>query len=272
MNNFEFMLCEEDKPENLDKYLSDDYLLEEKIDGTRAILINTDKVNIINRNGISYGSRFPELIGDVSEMPKGIVLDCEIVASFKGVRRFEYSTRRCATESKLKQQLLAEIYPIKLIVFDILVSDNVDIRKMPLIDRKRELSAFFDENFFRNIQKIETYWSEEEKKGVWSDIVKNDLEGVVVKNLNSAYIGGRSSTWKKIKNTKSVDLKFTSYEQNNKGITLISDKGIRVQCSGFQSREVKERIDREGYAIAEINYLGITDNSVYRMPTFKGLK
>ena len=83
--------------------------------------------------------------------------------------------------------------------FDILISDGEDIRKLPLLMRKANLSRLLARRIEDGI-----FLSDFEQGEIGPDLFRHacllGLEGMVSKHRESTYRGGRSDRWIKVKN------------------------------------------------------------------------
>ena len=153
--------------------------------------------------------------------------------------------------------------------FDILNFDNQDLTALPLIERREILYREFKRQPFFNLalpligNGIDLFEHE---------VKQYNLEGLVAKHLQSPYVERRSPYWKKIKYEKTTDVIVTGYTVNPAGIRVENDSGFGCQVTGFQHKEVKERIDTQGHAVIEVKFLNLTKNNKLRMPTYKGMK
>ncbi len=268
------MLCAEIKGKGeLTKYISDsNFAFEEKLDGTRAkVIIDGKKFAITNRRGENYRNRLIEIEEDLKKIDECSILDGEIVAYHKGVRGFHYAQTRCSTQSAFKQKILAKYYPAEFIAFDILVYKGRNIINLPLIERKKALDSFFAEHELKSIKKIDFVSDNAEKSNLWDKVISQNLEGVVIKRINSPYVFARSQDWKKFKNWKEGIAKFVKYEDTKTGIVGLTDTGDRIAVNGFENANlVKKFIAELGYCNVEIQYDSKeADSDKYRMPTTK---
>ena len=87
---------------------------------------------------------------------------------------------------------------VQFYAFDILVSDGEDLRKLPLSMRKANLARLLA----RRVDGI--FLSDFEQGEIGPDLFRHacllGLEGMVSKHRESAYRGGRSDRWIKVKN------------------------------------------------------------------------
>lgn len=106
------------------------WLYEVKLDGYRAIAIQDHKPALLSRYGRSFGHRFPGILSALETMKlPACVLDGEVVAlDPQGRPNFQELQNRRSTRQ-----------PIVYYVFDILNYGGRDLRRLPLVDRRKVL-------------------------------------------------------------------------------------------------------------------------------------
>lgn len=257
------MECEESLP-----FDDDNYSFEVKFDGERSLLF-FEKGNLFiqNKNGVDVTYRYPELqsLADGKEA----VVDGEIVIfDENGKSDFELLAQRSHLQKKFDIELRMKKLPVVFMSFDVLSFANEDITKLPLTRRREILFQEFTPrpNLF--------HWSLAYKgfngKALFEQAKMLNLEGIIGKHIDSPYLEGRHSPyWKKVKNTKTVDMVFTKYTVNNAGIRVENERGIAVQVSGRNALVAKREIDEKGKVLIVVKYLNLTKNGKLRMPTCK---
>lgn len=212
-NLIPMLLNEVEKPFN-----DPDYLFELKFDGIRA-LIYVDKKNIIikNRNGININNIFPELLEVKNMVTNKCIFDGEITSMINEKPSFNQLQKRALLKDPIKINYYKENYPVVFICFDILY-DKKDITDLPLIDRKKYLEKYPDNNFF-----IKSKYIFEKGISLFDEVKKLNLEGIVAKEIKSKYYyNQRSKVWLKIKNVKDEDFFIGGYKLNKKTSVLAS--------------------------------------------------
>src|SRR5689334_18130003 len=106
------MLAKSGKP-----FDSDQHLFEIKWDGTRALAFVDREVRLLNRRRIEIGFRYPDLV-DLSKLPRGTVLDGEIVVMRDGKPDFAALQSREQTRTPIRIASLAARTPATFVVFD----------------------------------------------------------------------------------------------------------------------------------------------------------
>ena len=137
---FPFFLAHplEAPPEELGEM--EDWQAEWKWDGIRAQMIRRGgEIFIWSRGEELMTDRFPEIEAAAECLPDGTVIDGEILAWKDGVLPFAVMQKRIGRK-KLGKRILAEA-PVILMAFDLLEAGGVDIRQLPLSQRRSQLEA-----------------------------------------------------------------------------------------------------------------------------------
>src|SRR4030042_5209093 len=185
-----------DNPFAAEIFKKNDFILQEKFDGTRIVAVNQGKGwHLMTRHWKNdVASKFPEIIKELSQIKsKDVVLDGELTffKHGKGV----FLTVLANKETKAG-------YTPKLMLFDVL-RYNGDKTKLPLIERLKLLQEIDPKGRF--VQVIKTIETPSSYKKVYDTIVKNNGEGVVVKRKDSPYIYDSRQHWIKVKGTYTED-------------------------------------------------------------------
>jgi bifunctional non-homologous end joining protein LigD len=165
-----------------------DWIHEIKHDGFR-ILARKDgaQVDLITRNGYDFRERFPLAVAAIAALPvRSCLVDSEvIVCGDQGLSVFNLLRYR-------HYDHLAT-----LCAFDLLQFDDMDVRSLPIEERKDALKKLLRKShpgiaFNRHF--------DVEGSIVFHRACKLGCEGIVSKRLGSTYRGGPSADWIKIKN------------------------------------------------------------------------
>lgn len=204
--------------EQREPFDSEDYLYELKFDGVRELIYLDDKVDIRNKKNVPLAQYFPEL-QDINKQVTGrCILDGELVVLVDGKPNFYKVLRRTVLKDQFKIELLAQKYPVSLMVFDILYYNDKELIHKSLIERKEILQSVVKEN---NRIIISRYF---EKSGiqVFNFAKENGLEGIVAKRKDSRYyLGKRSDQWIKCKIYDSIDAVVCGYIYKPNDMTSI---------------------------------------------------
>jgi bifunctional non-homologous end joining protein LigD len=177
-----------------------DWLFEPKLDGYRALaFIQKDSVTLQSRNQINLNNKYPRIVTALEKYNFNAVFDGEVVVlDEKGNPSF---------------QLLQE-YPetkqgeIAYYIFDLLYLDNLDLRNLPLIERKKALKKLVKDRMYVKLIKF----TEEKGEELFKSSFKDGYEGIIAKKMDSIYEAGiRTNNWLKIKNVKDDDFVIGGY-------------------------------------------------------------
>jgi bifunctional non-homologous end joining protein LigD len=193
-----------------------EWIFEPKLDGYRIIAhISDGKVTLLSRRGNDVTRQYATLVPDLSRQPASeLILDGEVIAMdekgrqcFQCLQNYLNSLRR--TESGPASQL-----PLLYYVFDILYLDGYDLRGATLSSRKGILHGILRPS--SQVRLIDHF--EGEGEAVYKAAVKNGLEGVVAKQMDSKYeTGKRSLNWLKVKAMLSEEFVIGGYSAAAKG-------------------------------------------------------
>lgn len=185
-----------DNPFKTDVFKQEDYLLQEKFDGTRIVAINQGKGwHLMTRHWKNdVAENFPEIIKELSKIKsKDVILDGELTF-FKGGMGV-FLTVLAKPETK-------KGFTAKLMLFDVL-RFNGDKTKLPLTERMKLLKQIDPKGKYVTV--IKTIDSPATYKKVYDPIVKNNGEGVIIKKKDSPYVYDSRQHWIKVKGTYTED-------------------------------------------------------------------
>jgi bifunctional non-homologous end joining protein LigD len=187
-----------------------DWLFEIKWDGYRAVaFIEDGHVRLVSRNQNDLTAQFPEL----GALPKFIkaeraILDGEIVAlDEEGRPSFSLMQQRTGFQPGKRRLPRREGVPVIYYAFDLLHLDGLDLRRVPLQQRKQLLQ---DRIKAGALLHFSDHYAE---KGLelFKAAGQRGLEGIVAKKRNSIYVEKRSSDWLKIKITQRQECVIGGY-------------------------------------------------------------
>jgi ATP-dependent DNA ligase len=189
---------------------SDEYQFEVKWDGTRCLCFrDAYRCRLINRRRVEMFDRYPEL-SVLSRLPKGTVLDGEIVVMKGGKPDFPSLLSRDLATDPLKVKLLAKTLPASYVVFDQLYVDFASQMKKPLVERRKILRRTVGK--LRSARVVFSQGIVGEGRAMFAEAVKSGLEGIVAKRLASDYRPGhRSDAWIKIKRQETIACAIIGY-------------------------------------------------------------
>src|ERR1700716_1503440 len=175
------------------------WVFEDKYDGFRMVAeIRKGKVALYSRNGKIISRSYIEVAKALEGVKGDAVIDGELVAIGKdGVSHFQLLQNALRHEAKL-------LY----CAFDLMFENAVDLRKQPLLERKKRLKAILPRDkliAFSAHRKGDgtKFFAEAERKG---------LEGIMAKRADSAYASGsRTPDWLKIKTAKRQEVVIAGF-------------------------------------------------------------
>jgi bifunctional non-homologous end joining protein LigD len=177
-----------------------DWIHEIKHDGFRILARkNGDRVGLITRNGYNFGNRFPLAVAAIAALPaRSCLVDSEVIVCGDGglsvfdllrYRHYDHLATLCA--------------------FDLLQFDDMDLRPLPLEERKAALKKLLRQTH-PGIACNRTF--DVEGSIVFHHACRLGCEGIVSKRLGSPYRSGRSADWIKVKNPKAPAVKREAEE------------------------------------------------------------
>lgn len=217
-----------------------------KENGVRAIVhIKGGKiVGIRNRRNSPILYQFPEL-KEISFPFDTAILDGEICV-FNEDRSVYYGgidKRRGDPDKKI-----LEDFPATLVVFDALKIDDEILVMKPYKYRHEKIEKISPDQ-----ERVRVAMNWTDGKAIWNKVLRNNLEGVVVKDPNAPYeLGKRSDKYIKLKNYKTADLTIDDIEPNDKGTKVFGKVGdIDVEC------QLAGVFDVDVGSVQKIKYLDI---------------
>ena len=282
--------------------VGDQWLHEIKYDGYRALCrIEKKAVRLYSRNSNDWTSRFPAIVEEIASV--GIAngwLDGEIVALLPDGR----------SSFQTLQTMLSEGNEHGLIyyLFDVIYLNDVDLRSVPLQERKKLLKAILDttHNKLAHLRFSDHIVGLGEK--FYTEVCKLALEGMVSKQKGHGYHSGRSRDWVKIKCLKRQEFViggFTKGKRVGFGALLLGvydEEGQLVYCgrvgTGFNEKTLNDLrqhlaslvVDNSPFfkevaaehskniqwvqpkLVAEVAFSEWTRGGLLRQPSFQGLR
>jgi DNA ligase D-like protein (predicted ligase) len=186
------------------------WVYEIKLDGYRAIAIKSDgKLNLLSRRRNSFNSQYPLILEALADLPDDTVIDGEVVALDEAGR----------PDFNLLQHFRAEASRIHYFVFDLLVYNNRDLTRLPLIERHEIMKSVLA--FTSARVRIADHF-EVPAADMLNAIRAQELEGVVAKRKDSRYeVGKRSGSWAKCRLNNGQELVIGGYIPRPHGIDAI---------------------------------------------------
>ena len=163
-----------------------------KHDGYRLMVRRDgERIRCFTRNGHDWADRFPAIVEAAARIrASSFLIDGEAVI-FRDDETPDFQALR-------SQRRGSEAV---LVAFDLLEQNGVDLRDLPLIERKRQLIKLIGRARRLSIQ----YSAHLKGNGasVLAHVCRLGLEGIVSKRTDAPYRSGPSKTWVKTKNPAS---------------------------------------------------------------------
>ena len=183
------------------------WIYEVKLDGFRAVGVRSSegRTNVYSRAGNLFNKKFPLIAAALTTLPKGTVVDGEIVAlDVDGRQNFRMLSHR---------QNFAPT--IQFYLFDLLWLNNRDVTGMPLLERRNLLSSIIVET--GPIRMVEFFRTSPAK--MLNAVQQAGFEGVVAKRLDSIYEPAkRSGVWVKLRINQRQDFVIGGFIPGPNGI------------------------------------------------------
>lgn len=229
----------------------DDWALEMKWDGVRAIVDARDELRLISRRGLDTTGTYPEL-ASLAELGPAI-LDGEIVAmDSRGRPSFSRLQQRMGLTDPTDVAAARGKYPVQIVLFDLLEFEGRDLTSLPFRERREALEVVGEGGLPENVRLSPIF--EGAIDSVLEASAEHGLEGVVAKRLSSRYEAGkRSGAWLKIKHERTQEVVVGGWRsgkgsrENTVGSLLLGipddDGGLRYAGrvgTGFSERDLAE--------------------------------
>ena len=169
----------------------DNWCHEIKFDGYRVQLrVENGAATLKTRKGLDWSDKFAAVVKEAGALPD-VLIDGEIAAlDHNGAP--DFSSLQAALSDGKTDNLL-------FFAFDLLFANGMDLRTLPLRERKAQLKQLLEarKGKARQIRYVEHFESGGE--AVLQSACKLALEGIISKKLNAAYHSGRTDSWTKAK-------------------------------------------------------------------------
>jgi bifunctional non-homologous end joining protein LigD len=173
------------------------WVFELKFDGFRLLAERIDgKARLVLRRGREATREFPEITQAIASVPgPDFIVDGELVIQdAEGNPIFQRLLKRSTLTTPRDIDAGMRADPAVYFAFDLLMYDGLDLRSLPLLERKARLFEIFP-----RLERAMPVEHVEEQGLALLEVVKaRGLEGVMAKRADAPYRGGRGETWLKI--------------------------------------------------------------------------
>jgi DNA ligase-1 len=218
---------------------------EYKLDGVRVqVHRDDDEVRVFSRKLTEVTESLVEIVEMAKAVPeKRFIVEGEVVAYRERPLPFQDLMRRFRRVNEVEE--VSKIVPIRLFLFDILLSGGRDLMSTPYENRYEELRAIFPADLLA--PRIVTS-SPEKALEFYENALEDGHEGLIAKALDSPYtMGKRGRKWLKIKRSYTLDLVIVAAEWGH---------GRR---RGWLSDYYLAAVEGSGFAVVGKTFKGLTD-------------
>ncbi len=191
-------------------FRAEGWLFELKYDGYRLLAWKEGaSVTLRYRRGGDATALFPEVARSVAALPvERAVIDGEVVVlDGEGRPDFQALQGRGRLSRAIDVADASVVRPATFFAFDLLAAGGLDLRPLPLVQRKAVLAALSPRlGPVRFADHVET-----EGEALYREVEARGLEGIVGKRGDAPYRSGRSPTWLKVRTERAGDFAVVGF-------------------------------------------------------------
>ncbi len=199
---------------------SGDWLWEIKLDGYRLMArIDGGQARLITRGGHDWSAKMPALVKALSALKvQNAWLDGEIVVLGEdGTPDFN------ALQNAFDRSRTASI---DYFVFDLPFLDGHDLRRLPLVTRRRLLRQLLDAHPHDKLRFSDNF--DADAHSILESARRMGLEGIIAKRKDAVYESRRTDTWLKLKNKLRQEFVIAGYTDRSSGEAQIGSLLLAV--------------------------------------------
>ncbi|MEO5826810.1 MAG: ATP-dependent DNA ligase [Gemmatimonadales bacterium] len=192
-----------------------DFLVEWKWDGIRAQVVRRDNGTWVwSRGEEMLNGRFPEIEAMATRLNDGTVLDGEILAWDHATHQpLPFASLQRRIQRKTPSRRIINEVPVVFVAYDLLEADGVDIRNLPMDERRQRLETVVESlGSAMTVSPLVDADSWNELAAVRENARSMGTEGFMIKRRDAPYARGRvRGTWWKWKvDPLSIDAVLTA--------------------------------------------------------------
>lgn len=258
----------------------DGMVMEPKFDGFRLLVNVSEKgVDSFTRTGKSQKGKLPHIEAAFAGLPAGTWLDGELVAfSDDGVT--EWGSVQSVMGSNVPEAA-RKSHVLTYLVFDVLAFDGLDLRPLPLSERRAALKTIIG---MVNHQAVRVTPQFPASSQAHDELVAQGWEGTIVKDPTKPYASGkRGHGWTKLKASDELDVVIMGFkpgENSFSGMIGAIEFGqykngvltYRGRCSGMDMKTRKDMTASQSALVGcviSIAHMGIMPSGSPRHPQYK---
>ncbi|MEX3984178.1 hypothetical protein AB4Y45_35065 [Paraburkholderia sp. EG287A] len=234
------------RPEDIDavrleELLKDpDWVAQKKYDGERCpVSIRRTGMLATNLNGIARG---------LTSGAEALLKQPLAQPDFGGER-----------ETLVDGEIMGDAY----VIYDVLTLRNNDVRSLPYYERFGSLEALFGS--YPGLL-AETAWTEAEKRAMLARAIAEDWEGIILRNVNEAYVAGRTIVILRYKLWATATCRTLAVNTKRSiQLAMLDDDGVE-QYVGNVTVPPNQDVPKPG-TFVEVRYLYATEGGMLYQPT-----
>ncbi|MEM2815930.1 MAG: ATP-dependent DNA ligase [Candidatus Bathyarchaeia archaeon] len=224
---------------------------EYKLDGSRLQIHKWGiQIWIFSRRGVEKSRTLPEIVEIAGKFnAHSCIVDGEIIAVDEQGNHlpFQVMLERTVPKELTSRELEERMKRVKVTVkaFDILFVDGVDLRGLPLSERRKYLLEVVPQEYLA--EGLDCH-NEVELMRFYEEALRRKYEGIVVKNLGAPYeVGQRSYNWLKLKPERdTIDCTI---------VKALYGKGKRAGAYSSFLLAVRDPLEKKLYTIGWVSNL-----------------
>ncbi len=248
----------------------DGLVMEPKYDGFRLLAQVTETgVSTYTRTGNRQDGKLPLIERALSALPAGTWLDGELVAFNNGANHWgTVQSVMGSNTAQAAQRSSALTY----VVFDVLTFDGIDIRRLPLAERRAALEQIVA--MVNNPQAVVITPQFPASYDSHEALVAQGWEGTIVKDPTKPYASGkRGQGWTKLKMSDELDVIVTGFEAGSEyGAIVFGQYKDGVLTQRGKCKRYSHCADLKVGDVISVTHMGIMESGKPRHAMYTRLR